>query len=200
MLASSLKPPRRAWLTIQQIHTALPCDWNERERDPPQIFLSKAVTHPQNDALSTLAIFVLAMQLAASTEQHHRVTTANVSGAGAPDYNFCRAHERIENTIGMIFSTLSRRSLQTEPDKELRVLALVVTFGARITLYKTAAVNAQKASFLSPVIGESQKMGVLAANAMCDVLLQADVLAPTHVRIRTFPDTTWSSVGSKRLL
>ena len=122
------------------------------------------------------------MRLAASTEQHHRKTLSNVSGTGAPDYNFCLAHERIENMIGMVLSTLSECSLQTDPDKELRMLALVVTFGARITLYKAATVNAQKASFLGPVVGESQKMGVLAANAMCGVLLQADVLAPTHVQ------------------
>ena len=75
------------------------------------------------------------MRLAAFTEQHHRMTELNVSGRGAPDYNFCLAHERIENMIGMILSALSGCSLQTEPDKELRVLTLVVTFGARITLY-----------------------------------------------------------------
>ncbi|PLN82768.1 hypothetical protein BDW42DRAFT_184610 [Aspergillus taichungensis] len=175
--------PRCEPLDVDTIHTALPCDWKEREREPHQIFLSKAVTHPQNDALSTLAIFILAMRLAASTEKHHRMTTANASGTGAADYNFCLAHERIESTIGMILSTLSRRSLQTESDKVLRVLSLVVTFGARITLYKAATVNAQKAPFLSPVIGESQKMGVLDANAMCDVLLQADVLTPSHIPI-----------------
>ncbi|PKY07087.1 hypothetical protein P168DRAFT_315611 [Aspergillus campestris IBT 28561] len=173
--------PRCEPLDVETIHTALPCDWQERNGDTPLIFLSKAVTHPQSDALSTLSIFVLAMQLAASTEKHHRMTTANVSGTGAPDYNFCLAHERIENTISMILSALSGRSLQTDPDKELRVLALVITFGARITLYKVAIVNAQKASFLGPVVGESQKIGVLAANAMCDVLLQAEVLAPAHI-------------------
>lgn len=126
------------------------------------------------------------MRLAAFTEQHHRMTVANVSGRGAPDYNFCLAHERIENMIGTILSALSGCSLQTEPDKELRVLALVVTFGARITLYKAAIVNVQKASFLGPVVGESQKMGVSAANGMCDVLLQADVLSPAHVCISYF--------------
>ncbi|CAI7646199.1 unnamed protein product [Penicillium discolor] len=173
--------PRCEPIDIQTIHTALPCDWTERDGDIPQIFLSEAATHPKNKKLSSLAIFVLAMRLAAFTEQHHRMTEANVSGRGAPDYNFCLAHERIENMIGMILSALSGCSLQTEPDKELRVLTLVVTFGARITLYKAAIVNVKKASFLGPVVGESEKTGVLAANAMCDVLLQADVLNPAHV-------------------
>ncbi|CRL18492.1 Fungal transcriptional regulatory protein, N-terminal [Penicillium camemberti] len=168
-------------IDIQTIHTALPCDWTEHDGDIPHIFLSEAATHPKNNKLSSLAIFVLAMRLAAFTEQHHRMTEANVSGRGAPDYNFCLAHERIENMIGMILSALSGCSLQTEPDKELRVLTLVVTFGARITLYKAAIVNVKKASFLGPVVGESEKTGVLAANAMCDVLLQADVLNPAHV-------------------
>ncbi|KAJ5705156.1 hypothetical protein N7536_000845 [Penicillium majusculum] len=173
--------PRCEPIDIQTIQTALPCDWTERDGDIPQIFLSEAATHPKNNKLSSLAIFVLAMRLAAFTEQHHRMTEANVSGRGAPDYNFCLAHERIENMIGMIISALSGCSLQTEPDKELRVLTLVVTFGARIILYKAAIVNVKKASFLEPVVGESEKTGVLAANAMCDVLLQADVLNPAHV-------------------
>ncbi|KAJ9483592.1 hypothetical protein VN97_g9799 [Penicillium thymicola] len=168
-------------IDIETINTALPCDWTERDGDSPQIFLSEATTHPKNNKLSSLSIFVLAMRLAAFTEQHHRMTEANVSGRGAPDYNFCLTHERIENMIGMILSALSGCSLQTELDKELRVLTLVVTFGARITLYKAAIVNVKKASFLGPVVGESEKTGVLAANAMCDVLLQADVLNPAHV-------------------
>lgn len=124
------------------------------------------------------------------------MTVANVSGRGALDYNFCLAHERIENMIGAILSALSGCSLQIEAGKELCVLALVVTFGARITLYKTAIVNVQKASFLGPVVGESQKMGVSAANAMCDVLLQADVLDTGHVCIPYFPTNAKFSVSA----
>lgn len=121
------------------------------------------------------------MRLVACTDQHHRMTTANVAGTGAPDYNFCLAHERIEIMIGAILSSSSSSALLTGPDTELRVLTLVIALGARIALYKTAIVNVQKAAFLGPVVGESQKMGVSAATAMCDVLLQADVLNADQV-------------------
>jgi hypothetical protein len=131
--------------------------------------------------IEPFSMFVLAMRLVARTDQHHRMTTANVAGTGALDYNFCLAHERIENIISAILSSLSSSALLTRPDIELRVLTLVITFGARIALYKTAIVNVQKATFLGPLVGESQKMGVSAANAMCDVLLQADVLNSNHV-------------------
>lgn len=61
-----------------KIHTALPLD-RARRLYPPHIFLSEAAIHSQNDVLSPLAIFVLAMRLAAFTEQHHRMTVANVA-------------------------------------------------------------------------------------------------------------------------
>jgi hypothetical protein len=62
-----------------KIHTALPLDSTERDDYTPHLFLSEAATHPQSDVLSPLAIFVLAMRLAAFTEQHHRMTVANVA-------------------------------------------------------------------------------------------------------------------------
>ncbi|EEQ34061.1 conserved hypothetical protein [Microsporum canis CBS 113480] len=41
----------------------------------------------------------------------------------------------------------------------------------------------EKASFLGPIIGESEKIGISAANSMCDVLLQADVLSASQAPI-----------------
>ncbi|GES60230.1 fungal transcriptional regulatory protein, N-terminal [Aspergillus terreus] len=148
-------------IDIETVYTALSLDSTERYDNTPHLLLSEAATRPRNDPLS-LAIFPAKEPWTA-------------------EYNFCLAHERIENMIGTILSALSGCSFQTEPDTELRVLALVITFGARGTLYQAAIVNVQKASFLGPVVGESQKMGVSAANAMCDVLLQADALNPAHI-------------------
>lgn len=126
-------------------------------------------------------MFALAMRLVAYTSEHHRLTTANVTKTGAADYNFCLNHERIEIMTNTMLSFLSSSALLSEPNIELRVLASVITLGARIALYKTAIVNIQKATFLAPVVGESRKMSVSAANAMCDVLLQADVLNANQV-------------------
>jgi hypothetical protein len=154
---------------------------SETREEDQQIFIAYALTRPIIEKLSPFSLFVLAMRLVAWTNLHHSMTSANVAGTGVPDYNFCLAHERIEIMIGAILSSLSSSALLTEPDVELRVLTLIITFGARIALYNTAIVNVQKATFLGPIVGESQKMGVSAANAMCDVLLQADVLNPNQV-------------------
>lgn len=107
------------------------------------------------------------------------MTAANVAGTGAPDYNFCLAHERVEEMIGVILDALSDYTQSLlKPDNELQVLALIIAFGARIMVYQAAIVNVQKASFLGPVVGESQKICFSVANAMFDLVLQAEILSP----------------------
>lgn len=144
------------------------------------------MVQPLEEDLEPLSVFALAMRLVAYTSQHHHLTTANVAKISAADYNFCLHHERIEIMINAILSFLSSSALLTGPDIELRVLTFVITLGARIALYTTAIVNVQKATFLAPVADESRKMSVSAANAMCDVLLQADVLNANQVSKRLF--------------
>lgn len=139
------------------------------------------MTQPLKKDLSALSVFALAMRLATYTYQHRRMTTANVNKTGGADYNFCLKHEHIETMTNSIFASLPPSTLLTGPDGELRVLASIIALGARISLYKAAVVNVQKAAFLAPVVGEIRKMSVSAANAMCEVLLRADVLKPNQV-------------------
>lgn len=109
------------------------------------------------------------------------MTTSNVTGTGALDYNFCLAHEHIETSINAILSSLMSSTSAPTLDSELRVLALLTTLGARIELYKAAVTNAEKAEFLAPVVGECQRMGVMTANTMSDILLQVDALGEHQV-------------------
>lgn len=126
-----------------------------------------------------LSWLVLALRLAGQTEKHVRMTRQNIERTGALDYNFCFNHEKIETKIADILSNLF--SSLADPENELGVLTTLVVLGARISLYKAAIVNSQKAEFLSPVISECQRISLATASEMCDVLLQVNALRDDKV-------------------
>ena len=163
------------------MYTALPTLLLDTENKEP-IFLSDMLSQQLSDELHPLSEMVLALSIVAYADQHHRSTSANVARTGALEYNFCHNHEKIEIMINSILTHLSATALLTGPYHELRVLAFIITLGARITLYNTVVVNVQKATFLGPVAGESRKVGIAAANAIAEALIQADVLDTKQVR------------------
>lgn len=124
------------------------------------------------------------MELPVQTEEHRQHTIRNVARTGSPDYNFCRVHEQIEGTIGLLIATLANGSRVTvEHHSNLRVLALLVTLASRISVYESATINAQKADYMHSLIDSCQRVRVAAANAICDVIIQAGVLSPNLVSI-----------------
>lgn len=126
-----------------------------------------------------LSWLVLALRLGGQTEKHVRMTRQNVERTGALDYNFCYHHEDIETKIAAILSALS--SSPADPENELSVLTILIVLGARITLYKAAIINSQKAEFLNTVISECQRISIATASEMCDVLLQVNALGDERV-------------------
>ena len=108
------------------------------------------------------------------------------NSTAAADYNFCLEHERLENIISSNLSSLTSIEVCTTFDREIRVLALVVTYGARITLYQTAIVNIRKVNFLAPVAEESRRISSAAATSISDLLLRAEVLNPSQVILILF--------------
>jgi hypothetical protein len=175
-----------------QIHTLLPSPAGSNHNSIP-LPVHGSVTNATTDTLDSFSLFVLSLRLVAQTGHHQRMTTSNVAGTGALDYNFCLTHESIETSLNAILASLMSSSSSSSPPSsspalgnELRVLALLVTLGARIALYKAAIVNAQKAEFLAPVVGECQRMGVMTANTMSDILLQAEALSQSQVRLFFF--------------
>ena len=145
--------------------------------------LKQAVSAPLNDDVPALVLLVLGIRLVSQTSEHHRWTSANVANnsTAAADYNFCLEHERLETMINRNLSSLTSIEACTEIDRELRVLALVITYGARIALYQTAIVNIRKVSFLAPVAEESRRTSSAAATSISDLLLRAKVLNPSQV-------------------
>ncbi|EFQ99791.1 hypothetical protein MGYG_02803 [Nannizzia gypsea CBS 118893] len=174
--------PGTAPIVVDEIHTVLPSKLTTTESDHG-IFIREAGTQSAIENLQPFSLLVLAMNLLASTHQHQRMTEANVARTGAQDYNFCLTHERIDTKINIILNCISSFILLKGPDTEICVLTLVIVLGVRIALYNAAIVNVQKASFLGPIVGESEKIGISAANAMCDVLLEADVLGARQAPI-----------------
>ncbi|KAM5444665.1 hypothetical protein MferCBS31731_000119 [Microsporum ferrugineum] len=169
-------------IAIDEIHTVLPSKLATAESDQG-IFIRDAVTQSTIENLQPFSLLVLAMKLLSSAHQHQRMTEANVARTGARDYNFCLVHERIDTTINTILTYLSSSTFLKGPDTPICVLTLIIVFGVRIALYNAAILNVQKASFLGPIIGESEKIGISAANSMCDILLQADVLSASQAPI-----------------
>ncbi|KAF7562314.1 hypothetical protein G7046_g1832 [Stylonectria norvegica] len=130
------------------------------------------------DTLHVFPLFILSVHHLRQTSHHQKLTTANVEGTGAQDYNFCLMHEKLDSSANSLLASLMSPTIASGTDgTELRILGLLITLSARIRLYKAAIVNVQKAEFLTPVVGECQRMGVMTANAMSDILLEADVLS-----------------------
>lgn len=150
--------------------------------------LKQAILAPLSDDVPALVLLVLAIRLVSETSQHHRWTSANVAknSTAAAEYNFCLEHERLENMISSILSSLTSMEARAVVDRELRILALVITYGARIALYQTAIVNVRKAIFLAPVAEESRKISSAAATSISDLLLREEVLNPGQVILIPF--------------
>lgn len=88
--------------------------------------------------------------------------------------------------ISNILSSLTAIELCAAIDKDIRTLALVITYGARIALHQTAIVNIQKACFLAPVAEESRKISSAIATSLSDLLLRAGAMNPSQVMVNSF--------------
>ncbi|KAI5460569.1 hypothetical protein BGZ63DRAFT_248801 [Mariannaea sp. PMI_226] len=142
------------------------------------------IAHTIVDTLDVFPLFILSVHHLLQTDHHEKMTTANVTGTGAPDYNFCLMHEKMDNSANAILASLMSSSITSKVHgTELRTLVLLITLSARIKLYKAAIINVQKAEFLAPVVSECQRMGVMTANAMSDILLEAEALSESRITI-----------------
>ncbi|KAI1825905.1 hypothetical protein F4861DRAFT_142567 [Xylaria intraflava] len=142
------------------------------------------------DETDDLETVFLVAELYAAVRRHHNNTIANAEGTGAPDYNFCLAHETLEAKIDPLLSTIASAPCEDSPQKQMqamqamqpqdnfRVLALLIILGARILLYTTAPINSRKASFLRAVGPECRKIAVITANDFCATLSQSGLLHP----------------------
>ena len=170
-----------------QITTNLPSTPDDVE-DPQTLTLKQAVSAPLNDDVPALVLLVLGIRLISETSEHHRWTSADKAknSTAAADYNFCLEHKRLEVMISRNLSSLTSIEACTEVDRELRVLALIITYGARIALYQTAIVNIRKVSFLASAAEESRRISSAAATSISDLLLRAKVLNPSQVILIPF--------------
>ncbi|KAI0456732.1 hypothetical protein F5B21DRAFT_123371 [Xylaria acuta] len=148
-----------------------------------RIFLSDGLTGDLVKKLDEWSLFALAMRLVVRTEQHHRSTLASISGTGAAEYNFCLNHERLESSISAVFASPVVSDSAYNAHTVLGVLTLIITLSCRITLYQAAICNAGKAEFLGAAANECWRIAAIAANSICDVLLQAKVLDHSRVPI-----------------
>lgn len=132
--------------------------------------------------MDNFSVFILSLRIAADASQHHRKTAADSAGPTV-EYNFCRAHDRIDQEIGILVSGLAstQSSAAGHLDSELSVLAMIIVLGARIQLFNTAILHGSMASFLSPVASECLQQNVSTSKDISDLLLQAQVLDPAKV-------------------
>jgi hypothetical protein len=126
------------------------------------------------EGVSVFSLFIFAMKLVVD-EDRHRQSTKKYVRDNASDYNFCLVHEKIGTEITIMSKSLSEQEFLDGPDDELRVLTCIIILGARIGWLKTAIIGSQKAAFLGPIAKEYRTSCVAVTNAMCDLLLQANV-------------------------
>ncbi|KAF1978071.1 hypothetical protein BU23DRAFT_525735 [Bimuria novae-zelandiae CBS 107.79] len=144
-------------------------------------FLVDNIAQETAETLEEWSLFALAMRLVVRMQKHHRQTLENVTRTGSADYNYCLSHELLESAISVIFASSSVSDAKTNAGTVMGVLTFIVALSCRISLYKTAALYARKAEFLNTVTDECWRLAASAANAICDVLLQANALDPGQV-------------------
>ena len=149
------------------------------------VYLPDEITKNIAKGLGVFSLFILAMKLVVSGDRHRQMTKKYVAD-NASDYNFCLIHEKIGREATIMFDSLSTPEFLDGPDTELRVLTFIIILGIRIDWFKTAIVGSQKAEFLKPVAREHQISCLAVANAMCDLLLQADTTDAKQVGAPTF--------------
>jgi hypothetical protein len=159
----------------------LPCRTESTGSDSA-IFIGAPLTKLALKELEPTSFFVLAVDIFSDAHIHHLNTTASITRVGSLDYNFCVVHERIERRINAIQLSLSSPALLSGIGCELKVLALLITLGARIALYNAAVVKVQRANFLGSATSECRKMGVTTANLLCQLLVQENLLGSKQVR------------------
>lgn len=138
------------------------------------VYLSDEITKSMACRFSVFSLFIVAMKLVVCGDRHRQMTKKYVSDT-ASDYNFCYVHEKIGRQVTVVFNSLSTPELLDPPDTELRVLTFIIILGIRIDWFKTAILGSQKAEFLSHLTTEYQNSALVVANAMCELVLQADV-------------------------
>ncbi|RDL39999.1 uncharacterized protein BP5553_04339 [Venustampulla echinocandica] len=138
------------------------------------VYLPEEITASTASRLSVFSLFIIAMKLVVCGDRHRQMTKKYVSDA-ASDYNFCIVHEKIRGQASIAFNSLSTPEFLDRPDPELRVLTFIVILGVRIDWYKTAIIGSRKAEFLTSAAREYRNSALAVANAMCDLVLQADI-------------------------
>ncbi|GFF94993.1 hypothetical protein IFM53868_07794 [Aspergillus udagawae] len=158
-----------------KIRTAIPVPNSTMDSDPDQIvYLSEEITKCMAKGFSVFSLFILSMKLVVDGDRHREMTKKYISDSTS-DYNFCLVHEKIGRDITIMCNSLSTPEFLSGPDNELRVLTCIIVLGARIDWFKTAIIGSQKAAFLGPVTKEYRTSCVAVANAMCDLLREANV-------------------------
>ncbi|KAL2819697.1 hypothetical protein BJX63DRAFT_381476 [Aspergillus granulosus] len=158
-----------------EIGTAMPVPNPTIESDANQhVYLSEEITNTMAKGFSVFSLFIFAMKLVVDGDRHRQSTKKYVRD-NASDYNFCLVHEKIGREITIMSNTLSEQEFLDGPDHELRVLTCIIVLGARIDWFKTAIIGSQKAAFLGPIAKEYRTSCIAVTNAMCDLLLQANV-------------------------
>jgi hypothetical protein len=176
-----IHPDQRCYLlTEAQIRVAL-CTKDSTMESELKTFLDDRITPNSAEALDEWSLFALAMRLVVRMQKHYRHTLENVTQTGSEDYNYCLHHEQLESAIGVVFSSSSVSDAAAHAGTVMGVLTFIVALSCRISLYKTAELYGSKAEFLSKVTHECWRLATTAANAMCDVLLQASALDPSQI-------------------
>ncbi|GFF46564.1 hypothetical protein IFM46972_08073 [Aspergillus udagawae] len=158
-----------------KIRTAIPVPNSTMDSSPDQIvYLSEEITKCMAKGFSVFSLFILSMKLVIDGDRHREMTKKYISDSTS-DYNFCLVHEKIGRDITIMCNSLSTPEFLSGPDNELRVLTCIIVLGARIDWFKTAIIGSQKAAFLGPVTKEYRTSCVAVANAMCDLLREANV-------------------------
>jgi hypothetical protein len=156
------------------------------DSDPSQhIYLCEEITGTIAKELSAFSLFIFTMKLVVEGDRHRQSTKKYVQDNGS-DYNFCLIHEKIGREITIMLKSSSKQEYLDGPDNELRVLTCIIIIGARIDWLKTAIIGSQKAEFLGPIAKEYRTSCVAVTNAMCDLLLQADVTDAKQVSVSQF--------------
>jgi hypothetical protein len=149
---------------------------------PGQISIFDRILPSKMENLDSFSIFMLALRITSDAYQHHRETAIDAAGPTV-EYNYCHAHDRIDQEIGLLVSRLASTQLSAEDvDNELSVLTMIVILGARIQLFNTAILHSSMAGFLKPVVAECLQQNVSTAKDISDMILQAQVLDSTKVR------------------
>ncbi|KUL84184.1 hypothetical protein ZTR_07176 [Talaromyces verruculosus] len=150
---------------------------------PDQISILDRILPSKMENLDSFSIFMLALRITSDAYQHHRETAIDAAGPTV-EYNYCHAHDRIDQEIGLLVSRLASTQLSAENvDNELSVLTMIVILGARIQLFNTAILHSSMAGFLKPVVAECLQQNVSTAKDISDMILQAQVLDNTKVAI-----------------